>query len=525
MAVPLYRPTGQSRRTVRSQQQFDHDVFEGLPIRRWDKQWMWFAKKNIPPPPPPELPLPKETHLLTPMSQTLLKAARNGTLGQQPKEGEELEAEKKRLMPASTRLFKTNKWAVIPRENEPAEPEYLGRPPDTFSRHSRLVKKTVNGKVMIVEEELEDVFPDPLLAGVAADGTTASPAHPVKRRPPPPKRKPGRGRKPGFKKMVTFSEDGRALPTGEAHATPSGTVGSGADNGDGEGDGEDDVEMGDAEDGTPDDQDNEGEDGEGEPEAEVQPTPPVEKTATPEVTGAIKKEGTVEPMDIASPPPTTSAAAVPTVAPIAEAIVEKLKSPTPVPEPIVVDQIVEDPKLEEPAPEPVVEEAPAPPKEPSPVPAPAPVEVSEPPAPVVEVVETEVPAPEPVVSEPITSEPIISEPIISEPIVSEPIVSEPPAPEPAPSEPAPTVKSPTPQPAPPVAAPVPVEVGVEAEPEKVASPPVNPLKRKSPPDDNEGELVDKDLDKHEVSIAAAIAERESHDETLSPAPPPLAPSA
>lgn len=406
---------------------------------------MWYAKKNVPPPPPPELPLPKETHLLTPMSQTLLKAARNGTLGKPQDEeagGEGNPTDKKPA--ASTRLFMTNKWTVIPREDEPAEPEYLGRPPDTFSRHSRLVRKTVNGKVIIVEEELEEMYPEVPVPGIAVDGVVASPAQPIKRRPPPPKRKPGRGRKPGFKKMVTFSEDGRALPTGEGHATPSGTAGNGGDGGDvegdgegdGEGEGEDDVEMGDAEDGTPDDQDNDGEDGEGENDVEATP---LGVTATPEVAAAtaqVKKEGTVEPMDVSSPTPAVTA----TIPPIAE-VVEKIESPTPV----APAAAIKEPAPEEAAPAPVVE---APP-------------------------------------EPVTE------------------------PTPAVEAPAPTVRSPTPRPSTPT-----VEEG------KPASPSVNPLKRKSPPDEGEDELIDKDLEKHEVSVAAAVAERESHDEILSPAPPP-----
>ncbi|KAK6502253.1 hypothetical protein TWF506_002836 [Arthrobotrys conoides] len=438
----FYRPTGQSRRAVRNQQQFDHDVFEGLPIRRWNRQWMWYAKKNVPPPPPPELPLPKETHLLTPMSQTLLKAARNGTLGK-PQDGEAAEANSTDKKAAgSTRLFMTNKWTVIPREDEPAEPEYLGRPPDTFSRHSRLVRKRVNGKVMIVEEELDEMYPEVPMPGVAVDGVAASPAQPIKRRPPPPKRKPGRGRKPGFKKMVTFSEDGRALPTGEGHATPSGTTGNGGEGeGDGEGEGEDDVEMGDVEDGTPDDQDNDGEDGDGENDVEATP---LEKTATPEVTAAaaaaqVKKEGTVEPMDIASPVPTATAS----IPSIAEVVEQKIKSPTPV----VAPETIKEPTPEEAAPEPAVE---------------APSEVAAEPTPAVEA-------------------------------------------------PAPAAKSPTPLPS-------------AIEEIEAASPSVNPLKRKSPSDEGEDALIDKELEKHEVSIAAAVAERESHDETLSPAPPPLAPT-
>ncbi|KAF3284431.1 hypothetical protein TWF132_009851 [Orbilia oligospora] len=439
----FYRPTGQSRRAVRNQQQFDHDVFEGLPIRRWNRQWMWYAKKNVPPPPPPELPLPKETHLLTPMSQTLLKAARNGTLGK-PQDEEAAEDISTEKPTGSTRLFMTNKWTVIAREDEPAEPEYLGRPPDTFSRHSRLVRKMVNGKVIIVEEELEEMYTEVPVPGVAVDGVVASPAQPIKRRPPPPKRKPGRGRKPGFKKMVTFSEDGRALPTGEGHATPSGTAGNGGEgegDGDGEGEGEDDVEMGDAEDGTPDDQDNDGEDGDGENDVEATPlgeTATLEVTAVAAAAAQVKKEETVEPMDVSSPAPAV-AASIPS---IAEVVEQKIKSPTPVAAPAAI----KEPTPEETAPEPVVEVAPE-----------------------------EVPEPIPTVEAP-----------------------------------APAVKGPTPLQPP----------TTTTEETGAASPSANPLKRKSPSDEGEDELIDKDLEKHEVSIAAAVAERESHDETLSPAPPP-----
>ncbi|KAK6353364.1 hypothetical protein TWF696_005332 [Orbilia brochopaga] len=582
------RQSGQSRRTNPRNQQFDHDVFEGLPIRRWDKKWLWFAKKNTPPPPPPELPLPKDTHLLTPMSQTLLKAARNGTLGQL-QEGEKV---------STTRLFLTNKWTVIPREDEPAEPEYLGRPPDTYSQHSRLVRKQVNGKVLIVEEEIEDVYIEPT---AVANGTPVADAaqSSSKKRAPPPKRKAGRGRKPGFKKMVTFSEDGRALPTGEGRATPNpvpqnATIA--------EGEAEDDVEMGDAEEGTPDDLENSN-DGEGsaepEKEQEVAPEPKLEKTVIAEVVAEQeKREATVEPMAIVSPTPAPpSPVALDIASPIAPVAIP-IASPTvsPAALPIVstgispVGAATASPAVSSVAPIPkpveIVEEVKA--KSPSP---PAPAVTAEP-----EVAEPTVVEPtvaEPMIAEPTTAQPAIAEPVVAELAIVEPATTEPAATEqpevlvePTPSKEETTAKVPTPIPSPapvaavttpaakspspvevpaalpvevPVGAPIeapveaPVEVPVEApveapaelpvdvpmeipaeildevmmetpveapppaaSREKSATPDINPLKRKSPFDEDDGQLVDEGLDKHEVSISLALAERESHDETLTP---------
>ncbi|KAJ6264164.1 Zonadhesin [Drechslerella dactyloides] len=523
------RQGGQSRRTNPRNQQFDHDVFEGLPIRRWDKKWLWFAKKNTPPPPPPELPLPKDTHLLTPMSQTLLKAARNGTLGQpQPDD-----------VRTTTRLFLTNKWTVIPREDEPSEPEYLGRPPDTYSQHSRLVRKTVNGKVLIVEEEIEDVYIEPAVANGAAAIVDANQSN--KKRPPPPRRKAGRGRKPGFKKMVTFSEDGRALPTGEARATPSAVAQSSIP----EGEGEDDVEMGDAEDGTPDDNENSN-DGEGsaepEKEPEVAPTPQPEKAAVPEVVAEpAKREATVEPMAIVSPTPAPASPAAPAVAsPVAAPVVAPVVSPVAAPaavpvavaaaSPVVspvppvaepLDDAMEGVKVKSPSP-PVPEISMEQPEAPVETLAEAPVEV--PVEAPMEAPPTEAPMAEAPMEEAPVEAPVEAPAEPTPPPATEAAIAKAPTPIPSPPAPAaevitPPLKSPSP-----VAAPVaaPVEAPAEAppaavEPEKAPTPPaVNPLKRKSPSDEDVGELQEPGLDQHEVSIALAIAERESHDETLTP---------
>ncbi|PWW72916.1 hypothetical protein C7212DRAFT_366514 [Tuber magnatum] len=163
-----YRPNGQSRRQARSAH--DHDVFEGLPVRRWSRQWVHVGKSAPPPPPEPELPLPKETHLLLPMSQALLQAARSSSHG------------KPTAKPAHVpgqQLFQTKRWMQIPRHLEPPEPVYLAKP--------------LGGKRKRAEVEPP---PPPVVA-------------PVRRRVPPPKRKAKpRGRRPGYRKTVTFAAEG-----------------------------------------------------------------------------------------------------------------------------------------------------------------------------------------------------------------------------------------------------------------------------------------------------------------------------
>jgi len=105
----------------------------------------------------------------------------------------------------SHRLFQTSKWTVASRDNEPPEVEYLS----TVLRGS---KRKINGKFVEIEEEEHSVHHD-LTGGIQV---MSGGGQGMKRRPPPPRRKPGKGRKAGFKKMVSFAEDGRALPAGES---------------------------------------------------------------------------------------------------------------------------------------------------------------------------------------------------------------------------------------------------------------------------------------------------------------------
>ncbi|RPB01425.1 hypothetical protein L873DRAFT_655823 [Choiromyces venosus 120613-1] len=176
--ISFYRPNGQSRRQARSAH--DHDVFEGLPVRRWSKQWVHVGKSAPPPPPEPELPLPKETHLLPPMSQALLQAARSSSQGKPTVKPPHIPGQQ---------LFQTKRWMQIPRHLEPPEPVYLAKP--------------LGGKRKRTEVEPP---PPPVVA-------------PVRRRVPPPKRKAKpRGRRPGYKKTVTFAAEGAAEGVTESGA-------------------------------------------------------------------------------------------------------------------------------------------------------------------------------------------------------------------------------------------------------------------------------------------------------------------
>lgn len=171
-----YRPTGQSRRQAR--QTHDHDVFEGLPVRRWRRDWVSVGKPaSTITAPQPELPLPKDAHLLSATSQGLLAAARAGSSSEDaPKAREPHHAEP---------LFRTKRWVRIAKEMEPPEPVYLAKIP------------VLSGKK--AEE-------NPAANGAAdGGGVSVGSINPRRRAPPPPKKKNKRpGRKPGFKKSVSF---------------------------------------------------------------------------------------------------------------------------------------------------------------------------------------------------------------------------------------------------------------------------------------------------------------------------------
>ncbi|KAK2855685.1 hypothetical protein FQN49_004944 [Arthroderma sp. PD_2] len=120
----------------------DHDVFEGLPVRRWSRQPTTFSQ--VPKPTEeetsivdsqslPELPMPRDSNLLTPVSRALLRAARAGCTYIRPvrKDPEPEEIEPKDDEDTAVeqtvheRTFVATKWTLAPRNVEPPEVEFL----------------------------------------------------------------------------------------------------------------------------------------------------------------------------------------------------------------------------------------------------------------------------------------------------------------------------------------------------------------------------------------------------------------
>ncbi|KAI1079644.1 hypothetical protein F5B20DRAFT_543054 [Whalleya microplaca] len=237
--APNFRPNTQTRRGNRSGY-VEHDDFEGLPVRQWRQEWV-----SVAPPPPTdttqkndiwalELPhgMPKDSLLLPPHTQDLLRAARSGRLYKRPLPAEEEEADADAAIPEkpekkeedpSTKGFQVKVWKQIPRNAEGPTVSHLAkRRKGTVTLSSSLpagaasgptvTKATVRrvdaaGNPYTQEVTLNDgqpidgeiisttVVPAPN-PGANTDGSAA--ATPVRRRPPPPKRKPkgpGRGRK------------------------------------------------------------------------------------------------------------------------------------------------------------------------------------------------------------------------------------------------------------------------------------------------------------------------------------------
>ena len=353
-----YRNSRTGNRTTRTQ--IDHDVFEGLPVRHWRKKPISVnaapEKENIANADLhnlawKELPMPRDSHLLSPMSQDLLRAARMPQAkkpttplledDKEPGEDEDADGE-------IDTGFVAKRWAVLPKELEGPEPEFLAKRrkglPSVHSgslgsasniaqmRKTKIRKidtegnnsvwevlvpegQTVEGEV--VEEETSPTqapAPGTVVEGVGvvnAEGVVIAGDQGVpainKRRPPPPKRKakgPGRGRK---KKVAFVGADGAPTairPNGnldgslKSENADSIRTGHGAQVGDTEmGDdsllkeGDQEGEEG-SEEGSEDD---EGEDGDRE-EGELSPSPSASRSPIKHETPAV-----VEP--ITHPPP------------------------------------------------------------------------------------------------------------------------------------------------------------------------------------------------------------------------------
>ena len=268
-----FRPSGRSNRSGRSQA--DHDVFEGLPIKQWrhsesivglphavvgekkpgDNAW-------------PEPPLPRDTHLLSPWTQALLREARKPRLAKrkeptEDEKGDEEEDGEKEMQTG----FLAKKWAHVPAHLEEPEREYVAKRRKGLpslhttlalqaavnisstapTRKARVMKADAEGKTTVYEvlvaegqvvegeiqndTEMPDAAPERAAPGTVIDGVGIANAEgvivandllqpqlpPPRRRTMPPKRVkkggPGRG-----KKKVMFTAD---RPAG--NATPGGT--------------------------------------------------------------------------------------------------------------------------------------------------------------------------------------------------------------------------------------------------------------------------------------------------------------
>ncbi|KAL8984806.1 MAG: hypothetical protein Q9205_001340 [Flavoplaca limonia] len=248
--APL-RNNRSSNRSGRSQ--VDHDVFEGLPVRHWRKTPI--AVSTAPPREEPtatstrdtlfvELAMPRDSHLLSPMSQALLRAARSGEMTKkaapQPLQEDEKENADDEETAADVDLaFMAKRWAAVPRHLEGPEPEFLAKRrmglPSAYTgslgqangaipmRKTKVRKIDANGNALVmdvlvpegqtvegeVREDEMDVTQAPA-PGTVVEGVGVANAEgiivagdqmiptPPRRRPPPPKRKakgPGKGRK------------------------------------------------------------------------------------------------------------------------------------------------------------------------------------------------------------------------------------------------------------------------------------------------------------------------------------------
>ena len=248
--------TGNARRAV---SQPDHDILEGLPIRRWHKTavnvtatTLEKADANTVPLQPngyPELEMPRDWNMLSETCQAILLSARRGmTLGEENNEAKESaergdgEVAHKEEKPG----LMARKWALFSKDFEPKEPEFLAKrrkglrslyggstaPMNIDSQMRKIKIRNIDseGNSQIVEalvpegqavdaEVVDEDLTTPtraLTPGTTVEGLGIANAEGVlvpvgeaipasqRKRPPPPKRRlkgPGRGKK----KKVAFT--------------------------------------------------------------------------------------------------------------------------------------------------------------------------------------------------------------------------------------------------------------------------------------------------------------------------------
>jgi len=267
-----FRAQGRSNRSGRSQA--DHDVFEGLPIKQWrQSETVVGLPQTTGETKPgdntmPELPMPRDSHLLSPWTQALLREARRPRLAKrneatEDEKGDEDEEAEKEMRTG----FLAKKWAPVPAHLEQPEREYIAKrrkglpsmhttlalqaaislPSTTATRKAKVMKTDAEGKTVIYEvlvpegqsvegevqqdTDMTEAAPERAAPGTVIEGVGIANAEGVivannllqpqpisRRRNMPPKRikrgGPGRG-----KKKVMFSAEGQ---TGTM--TPGGTA-------------------------------------------------------------------------------------------------------------------------------------------------------------------------------------------------------------------------------------------------------------------------------------------------------------
>ena len=335
-----YRNSRTGARSTRTQ--IDHDVFEGLPVRHWRKRSF-----NVSTAPEkdnldllrtgdtgwPELPMPRDAHMYSPMSEALLRAARMGQVKKPATplmDDEKEQGEDEDVDGDLDTGFVARRWAVVPKDMEGPEPEFLAKRrkglPSVYTgatgplsstprmRKTKIRKVDTEGNSYIwevlvpdgqaVDGEIVEEETSPTQApapgtvveglgvvnaeGVVIAGDQVMPAA-NRRRPPPPKRKakgPGRGRK----KKVAFTPGTEGTATANGVATVLNGSSAGADDGKNvrreHGTPDGDTEVGDenvlqeGEEGSEEGSEGEeGEDGDRE-EGELSPTPTPAKSPT-----------------------------------------------------------------------------------------------------------------------------------------------------------------------------------------------------------------------------------------------------
>ncbi|KAL3965254.1 hypothetical protein ACCO45_002258 [Purpureocillium lilacinum] len=220
----------------------EHDDFEGLPVRQWRQEWV-----SIAPPPQQELQqqndvwslelihgMPKDSNLLPPHSQELLRAARSGRLYKRPapveNEDDDADADpdaapaekaEKKEEESQSQGFSIKLWKQTPRNVEaPAVSHLAKRRKGTVTIASKTVEDKYTGptvtratvrrldaagnpyteEVTLAEGHHVDgeiISTREVAAATGGDALAPAPP-PQRRRPPPPKRKakagPGRGK-------------------------------------------------------------------------------------------------------------------------------------------------------------------------------------------------------------------------------------------------------------------------------------------------------------------------------------------